>query len=110
GYSNTNVCIKAIAGPVSPSSDLTGLIVYPNPFRPGVGHTRITFAALTKQATIRIFNMAGQLVKKQDVSGQYSWDWDGKNMDGDELARDIYIWVVTNPAGEKRTGKIAIIK
>jgi flagellar hook assembly protein FlgD len=75
-----------------------------------LGHTRITFAALTKQATIRIFNMAGQLVKKQDVSGQYSWDWDGKNMDGKKVARGIYIWVVTNPAGEKRTGKIAIIK
>ncbi|GAH71160.1 unnamed protein product, partial [marine sediment metagenome] len=30
--------------------------------------------------------------------------------DGDELARSIYVWVITNPAGEKRTGKIAIIK
>jgi len=110
GYSNTNVCIKAIAGPVTVSPDLTNVIVHPNPFRPGVGHTRITFAALTEQATIRIFNIAGQLVKKQDVSGQYSWDWDARNTDGDELARGIYIWVVTNPAGEKRTGKIAIIK
>jgi len=109
-YSNTNVCIKAIAGPVSPSPDLTGLIVYPNPFRPGVGHTKITFAALTEQATIRIFTLAGELVNKQDMSGQYGWDWDVKNTDGDELARGIYIWVVTNPAGERRTGKIAIIK
>jgi len=109
-YSNTNVCIKAIAGPISPSPDLTGLIVYPNPFRPAVGHTRITFAALTEQATIRIFTLAGELVKKQDMSGQYSWDWDVKNTDEDELARGIYIWVVTNPAGERRTGKIAIIK
>ena len=89
---------------------LENLIVYPNPFKPGVGHTRITFAALTEQATIRIFTLAGELVKKQDVSGQYSWDWDVKNTDGDELARGIYIWVVINPAGEKRTGKIAIIK
>jgi subtilisin family serine protease len=91
-------------------TNLEGLIVYPNPFRPAVGHTRITFAALTEKATIRIFNIAGELVKKQDVSGRYSWDWDVKNTDGDELARAIYIWVVTNPAGEKRTGKIAIIK
>jgi len=91
-------------------ANLESLIVYPNPFRPALGHTRIIFAALTEQATIRIFNIAGQLVKKQDVSGEYSWDWDVKNTDGDELARGIYIWVVTNPAGEKRTGKIAIIK
>ena len=92
------------------AANLESLIVYPNPFKPGVGHTKITFAALTEQATIRIFTLAGELVKKQDVSGQYSWDWDVKNTDGDELARGIYIWVVTNPAGEKRTGKIAIIK
>ena len=92
------------------TANLEGVIVYPNPFRPGVGHTKITFAALTQQVTIRIFTLAGELVKKQDVSGQYSWDWDGKNMDGKKVARGIYIWVVTNPAGEKRTGKIAIIK
>ncbi len=92
------------------AANLENLIVYPNPFRPGVGHTRITFAALTEQATIRIFTLAGELVNKQDMSGQYGWDWDVKNTDGDELARGIYIWVVTNPAGERRTGKIAIIK
>ncbi len=92
------------------AANLKSLIVYPNPFKPAVGHTRITFAALTEQATVRIFNIAGELVKKQDVSGQYSWDWDVKNTHGEELARGVYIWVVTNPAGEKRTGKIAIIK
>jgi len=92
------------------AANLESLIVYPNPFKPGVSHTKITFAGLTLKATIRIFTLAGELVKKQDVSGQYSWDWDVKNTDGDELARGIYVWVVTNPAGEKRTGKIAIIK
>jgi len=92
------------------AANLESLIVYPNPFKPGVSHTKITFAALTEQATIRIFTLAGELVKKQDVSGQYSWNWNVKNTDGDELARGIYIWVVINPAGEKRTGKIAIIK
>ncbi|MFQ6066915.1 MAG: M6 family metalloprotease domain-containing protein [bacterium] len=90
--------------------DLQQLKIFPNPFRQGVDHNRIIFAALTQQATIRIYTLTGQLVKKQDVSGQYSWDWDGKNMNGEELARGVYIWVVTNPAGEKRTGKIAIIK
>lgn len=92
------------------AANLEGLIVYPNPFRPALGHTKTTFAALTQQATIRIFTLAGQLVRKQDVSWQYSWDWDVKNTDGEKLARGVYIWVVTNPAGEKKTGKIAIIK
>jgi len=92
------------------AANLESLIVYPNPFRPALGHTKITFAALTQEVTIRIYTLAGELVKRQDVSGEYSWDWNVKNNDGKELARGIYIWVVTNPAGKKKTGKIAIIK
>ena len=103
-YGSGRVRLRLIA------ANLDNLIVYPNPFRPGVGHTRITFAALTQEATIRIFTLTGELVMKQDVSGQYSRDWDVKNMNGEQLARGIYIWVVTNPAGEKRIGKIAIIR
>ncbi|MFQ6067066.1 MAG: S8 family peptidase [bacterium] len=92
------------------AANLEDVIVYPNPFMPEVGHTKVTFAALTEGATIRIFNIAGQLVKKQEVSWQYSWDWDVKNMNGEKLARGIYIWMVTNPAGERKTGKIAVIR
>ena len=83
-WSNTNVCIKAIAGIVLPSPDLIDLIVYPNPFEPGKGHTKVTFEALTEQATIRIFTLSGELVRKEELSFQYSWDWDGKNMNGEE--------------------------
>jgi len=109
-WSNTNVCIKAIAGIVLPSPDLTGLVVYPNPFEPAKGHTKVTFEALTEEVTIRIFTLSGELVRKEELPFQYSWDWDGKNMNGEELARGVYIWVVTNAAGEKKAGKVAVLK
>ena len=109
-WSNTNVCIKAIAAIVLPSPDLTGLVVYPNPFEPAKGHTRVTFEALTEGVTIRIFSLSGELVRKQEVPFQYSWNWDGKNMNGEELARGIYLWVVTNADGKMKRDKIAIIR
>ena len=109
-WSNTNVCIKAIARIVLPSPNLTGLVVYPNPFESAKGHTRVTFQALTEEVIIRIFALSGELVRKAELAFQYSWDWDGKNMNGEDLARGIYIWVVTNAAGEEKSGKIAVLK
>lgn len=90
--------------------NLQNLIVYPNPFERAAGHSYVTFEGLTQQVTIRIFNLSGELVRKEEVSSQYSWDWDLKNTEGEELARGIYVWVVTNPAEEKKTAKIGIIK
>ena len=50
------------------------------------------------------------VIKEGEANWQYSWAWDVRNMEGEEVARGIYLWIVTNSAGERRTGKIAIIK
>jgi subtilisin family serine protease len=102
--------IDAAAALVAVASDLTGLIVYPNPVETAAGHSYVTFEALTEEVTIQIFTVSGQLVRKEEISGQYSWDWDLKNTDGEKVARGVYIWMATNPAGEKKTAKIAVIK
>ncbi|MQY58061.1 MAG: S8 family serine peptidase [Clostridia bacterium] len=90
--------------------NLESLIVYPNPFSSLKGHSQITFAGLTSDARIRIFTLTAELMKEEEVSWQYSWTWDVKNMTGEELPRGIYLWIVTNTAGGRRIGKIAIIK
>ncbi len=90
--------------------NLQNLIVYPNPFEAAAGHSYVTFEALTEEVTIQIFTVSGQLVRKEEISGQYSWDWDLKNTDGEKVARGVYIWMATNPAGEKKTAKIAVIQ
>lgn len=106
-WSNTNVCIKAIAS-YTFNPDLSRLIVYPNPFK-SAEHTEIIFTGLTEQVSIRIFTLSGELVRKVDLSGQISWSWDVKNEKGEDVARGIYIYLITNPAGEKVVGKIAIL-
>ncbi|MEW6679903.1 MAG: hypothetical protein AB1297_02620, partial [bacterium] len=95
--------------------------VYPNPFRfySPYNHTKIKFGhpseeekKLTKEATIRIYNIAGELLKTIMVNpsdGGYK-EWDVRNEAFEPLASGIYIYLITNPAGEKITGKIGIIK
>jgi len=90
--------------------NLENLIVYPNPFSLLKGHNQINFSGLTSDARIRIFSLTGELLKEEEVSWQYSWSWDVKNIGGEQLARGIYLWVVTNTTGDRKIGKIAIIK
>ena len=92
------------------SANLVSLIVYPNPFSPAKGHTQIIFDRLTPDATIRIFNLSGEEVFREDVSWQISWPWNVENNQGETVAKGIYIYLVTNSVGEKKIGKIAVIK
>lgn len=88
--------------------NLENLIVYPNPFSRGEGHGEISFRGLTSDARIRIFALTGELVKEEEVSWQYIWIWDVRNASGEELARGVYVWIVTNSVGERRIGKVAV--
>ncbi|MBA7651798.1 hypothetical protein ES703_59624 [subsurface metagenome] len=84
----------------------TGAVAYPNPFSLS-RHANLTFWGTgVPYAKIRIFTLAGELVKTLDErSGASEVSWDGRNEQGDKLARGIYVYVVKN-----FTGKIAIIK
>jgi hypothetical protein len=102
---------------VSPFGMLDEVKVYPNPFKPNDGDFRtggwnsgITFDGLTSDARIRIFSLTGELIREVDVTGQVTWTWDVENMNGKKVVRGVYIYLITNSAGEKKSGKIAVIK
>lgn len=91
--------------------DLGRVIVYPNPFEPnsGLGHTVINFDNLPADAAIRIFTITGNLVFRVDnVTSKY--EWNVKNTGGRNIASGVYVYIVTDNAGNKRTGKFAVIK
>lgn len=92
------------------ASDLENIIVYPNPCRLTDGNATITFKGLTADATIRILSIDGQLINETELIGQVNWTWNVKNQANEDLSRGIYIYLITNSAGEKKIGKIAIIK
>ncbi|TES85275.1 hypothetical protein E3J95_04780, partial [Candidatus Aerophobetes bacterium] len=83
-----------------------GVVAYPNPSSLS-RHTNLTFWGTgVPYAKIRIFTLAGELVKTLDEKyGTSKVSWDGRNEKGDKVARGIYIYVVENS-----TGKIAIVK
>lgn len=96
---------------------------YPNPFKPAeADYTTIYFT--TKRAvaekSIGIYNLAGELVlnvedgsiymdKWYDDGYVYKYEWDGRNDYGERVASGVYIYVV-NADGNKKVGKLAIIK
>ncbi len=87
---------------------LSGVRVYPSPYKIGDPPNGVIFDQLAGNETIRIYTISGELVRSQNVSGA-SWTWNIKNDSGQLCARGIYPFIISNPDGDKRTGKIAII-
>ena len=79
----------------------------------GRGERRIYFINLPSEATIRIFDIRGRLVKTmrhyEPGTGSIR-AWDLLSEDGLSVAFGIYIYHVETPLGNEMTGKFALIK
>ena len=86
---------------------------FPQPFKPSLGHDRITFSSLTSEVDITIYTMSGQKVKslhKNDpLSDQVVWT-PVVNEQGGTLASGVYLFVIVSPNMTPRKGKLMIIK
>ena len=99
-------------------ADVDKVNVFPNPYY-GVNSQEInkyqrfvTFNHLPKMATIRIFNLAGQLVRTIDKNTDSQYQrWDLKNFDNLPVASGLYVVQVDMPAeGVKKTLKLIVIQ
>ncbi|MDP2038752.1 MAG: T9SS type A sorting domain-containing protein, partial [Ignavibacteria bacterium] len=99
-------------------ADVEKVNVFPNPYY-GVNSQEInkyqrfvTFNHLPKLATIRIFNLAGQLVRTIDKNADSQYQrWDLKNFDNLPVASGMYVVQVDMPAeGVKKTLKLIVIQ
>jgi hypothetical protein len=98
------------------ATQLGDVIVWPNPYRLdkhkscGINFGGYSDRArnLTVDAKIRIFNIKGELVK-EDESLRPNGHWQWMNPEN-EVASGVYIYLITNQAGNKHIGKLAIIK
>lgn len=88
----------------------------PNPFYlysaydPAPGNYQLKFQHLPETCTIRIFNLAGDLVRrleKDDPDASYM-NWDLKTENGLLVASGIYLYVVEAPGYGTKFGKMAI--
>ena len=91
-------------------TDLSRVMTYPNPYRPGPGEQKITFANLTQTAEIRIMTETGQHVRTlNETNGDGGVEWDLRDEAGNPVASGIYIYRVTNDK-ESIFGKLAILR
>jgi flagellar hook assembly protein FlgD len=95
-------------GALSPSADfINNTFVYPNPMR-GANATFRIYVPLQAQVTMKIYNIAGDLVLDKDF-GEHAQDsyvtfpWDKTNQHGRKLAHGVYFYLVREETtrGEK---------
>ncbi|MFH1896912.1 MAG: T9SS type A sorting domain-containing protein [Candidatus Desantisbacteria bacterium] len=90
--------------------------VYPNPCKPEdkyviFGDPSNPDKKLTKQSTIKIYNIAGEWIRTiEEVDGDGKATWDITNNEGKRVASGIYVYCISNPDGQGCTGKIGVVK
>jgi len=87
--------------------------VFPVPYKPHSGGKYdadgISFLGVTEGDNIKIFNIAGEKVFEETISGTSNlFVWNGKNNAGNEVASGIYIYFIKTSSGQKVKGKLAI--
>jgi len=90
----------------APAENLSQVVPFPNPFIIQDGTEILTFDRLPYPAEVRIFTVAGELIKEIKSGNR----WDGKNKAGDLVASGIYLFHVQDPSGKSAVGKIAVIR
>lgn len=85
---------------------------FPTPFKPSLGHDRITFSGLTVQSTINVYTLGGQRIatlQKSDATDRLTW-FPVVSQSGASLSSGIYLFVITGPGMKPKRGKLMIVK
>jgi hypothetical protein len=90
------------------AKNLQNVVVYPNPYIASK-HDKVYFKEITQDSVIKIFTLAGELVKEIRVS-KTPEEWDVKNQAGSPVASGVYIYLITDTVGNKAMGKIGVIR
>jgi len=103
-------CADAIVQSVDPiAGNLSDVKAFPNPCRARDGGNAI-FTNLTENCEIKIYNIAGEFVRKINEQTEGTAEWDLKNDGGEDVASGLYIYVITNQKDERKKGKLVVIR
>jgi len=117
----THLSVFALISPEqAPVSDA---YAYPVPFSPngpnagtgpgqtGTGAGGITFTNLPARAVITVFNVRGERVwRGEENTGAGKLVWNVRNSGGHKVASGVYIYLLKNSSGEKKTGKLMVLR
>ncbi|MBI4778358.1 carboxypeptidase regulatory-like domain-containing protein [Candidatus Desantisbacteria bacterium] len=110
GLSVKHFMVRATkAAPVQVQTERMGgfgnLRIYPNP----ATKPSMQFDGFNGKANIKILTLTGELVK--DVSGiQSGYEWMLDNDSGEPVASGLYFYIISDELGDKRVGRLAVIK
>ncbi len=107
---------RVLTGLRPPAHDLDEVVVFPNPVRfSTAARGTVKFAGLTEGSTVRIFTLTGNEVKAVTLGSNGTIingdqvEWDGRNDQGDQAAMGTYFYLVTDPSGGRKTGKLGVL-
>ena len=88
----------------------TGAIhAFPNPFKPSLGHSQVTFRYVPLNSTVTVTTIAGDVVKTFDYTKETDIVWDVKGEGQNELASGVYLYWVSH-TGKVSSGKLLVIR
>ena len=96
------------------SNPLSLVRCFPSPFNPSkaAGGT-VKIDRLTVNCTVKIFSIQGELlntIKEEDFGNNGYVEWNGRDTKGDLAAFGVYMYLAEDLLGNKKTGKLALIK
>ncbi len=110
---------------IDTGSDINQVYAVPNPYRSGTSEETTSYYHNYSDRTIKFFNMPKEArIKIYTVAGDLVWEgshynaegsdgilsWDVKNMHGQEVASGIYVFRVESVNGEDVYGRIVVIR
>ncbi|MCX6833052.1 MAG: hypothetical protein NT028_13160 [candidate division Zixibacteria bacterium] len=79
---------------------------YPNPFVVQTGVEALLQFKISQRADVRIYTVAGELVRTTDVNK----GWDGRNDAGELVASGVYLYYLLGDDRSQHTGKIFVLR
>lgn len=89
--------------------DLAAVKAAPNPMRRSRGENAVVIT-VPAGSVVKIFDVTGTLVRELRDDGTGAIAWTVNNGEGHSVASGVYLYLVTNPQGETKTGRIGIIQ
>jgi hypothetical protein len=91
----------------NPSTSVTQAKIFPNPLRPSLGQTLMTFSELPANSRVRIYTLTGVLLRDMTADATGLASWDGTNQAGNRVASGVY-FVFAQSGTQGTTFKVAI--
>ena len=84
--------------------DLSGIFLYPNPVKAGLGHRELKIGNINSTVTVEVFTLDGELVQEEkqvSATGDVVWDLTSATTGQDKVlaASGIYLVRITTTAG-----------